>query len=316
MPFLSVVIPLYNKEKDIESTLKSVFDQTFKDFEIVVVNDGSTDNSLALVEKIKDPRLKIYSISNGGLSYARNYGVKQASGEHIAFLDADDIWYANHLSTLKCLIDKFPNNGWYGTSYKIIHKNKKELPSLLFKNWSEGWQGLITNFFLINRTQWLIHICSICVKKTFFYEIGAFDERLTSEEDIDFYIRIALRFPIAYANVITLRYNMLGSNRISDSSFKDKISIDFGKYRSIEDEREDLKKFLDFFRYTQYVKFRITSNYLKAKEVRDGIHLENLTLMQRVLIRMPKFVLIFGKGVKNLLLSFNVNLQVTGIKRN
>ena len=92
MPFFSIIIPLYNKEKFIENTIQSVLGQSFEDFELIVVNDGSTDTSLELVNKLKDKRIKTYSISNAGVSKARNFGIQKATSKLIVFLDADD-WY-------------------------------------------------------------------------------------------------------------------------------------------------------------------------------------------------------------------------------
>ena len=91
-PFFSIVIPLYNKENYIGHTLKSVLNQAFQDFEIIIVNDGSTDKSLEKVNSIKDARVQLFSIENRGVSYARNYGIEKALASLIIFLDADDTW--------------------------------------------------------------------------------------------------------------------------------------------------------------------------------------------------------------------------------
>ena len=91
----SVVIPLYNKELSIINTIQSVLDQTFQNFEIVVVNDGSTDRSVEMVEQFNDPRIRIINKSNGGVSSARNRGIQEAKYELVAFLDADDFWEQN-----------------------------------------------------------------------------------------------------------------------------------------------------------------------------------------------------------------------------
>ena len=100
MPFFSIIIPLYNKEKFIENTIQSALNQTFLDFELIVVNDGSTDGSLELVKAFKDQRIKIYSIRNDGVSKARNFGIQKASTNLIVLLDADDLWKSNHLEEL------------------------------------------------------------------------------------------------------------------------------------------------------------------------------------------------------------------------
>ena len=103
---ISVVIPLYNKEPIIAKTLKSVLSQDYSDFEIVVVDDGSTDNSVVIVEAIHDSRIRFIRQENGGPSKARNTGVKNAKGEWILFLDADDEMLPNTLSYFSSMISK------------------------------------------------------------------------------------------------------------------------------------------------------------------------------------------------------------------
>lgn len=102
---ISVIIPLYNKESSIAQTLQSVFSQDYSDFEIVVVDDGSTDNSVEIVEAMNDPRIRLIKQANGGPSKARNTGVKYAKGEWIVFLDADDEMLPNALETFKNIIN-------------------------------------------------------------------------------------------------------------------------------------------------------------------------------------------------------------------
>lgn len=97
-PFFSVIIPAYNLEKYIAVTLQSVLDQTFQDFEIIIVNDGSTDETVSIIQSFHDSRIHLVSQSNGGVSRARNTGMQQALGSYIAFLDGDDYWYPEHLS--------------------------------------------------------------------------------------------------------------------------------------------------------------------------------------------------------------------------
>ena len=106
---ISVVIPLYNKEKTIVHTLSTVMSQTYKCFEVIVVNDGSSDNSVQLInDNFSDSRIRIISQENSGVSVARNKGVEEAKGDWIAFLDADDEWLPDYLSTLmNALIDRY-----------------------------------------------------------------------------------------------------------------------------------------------------------------------------------------------------------------
>lgn len=117
-PFFSVVIPLYNKQNYIKETIKSVLNQTFQDFEIVIVNDGSKDDSVKVVESIQDDRIKLVHQENSGVSVARNMGIKEANAKYIAFLDADDLWLPEFLQTIYELIQNFPDAGLYATAYK------------------------------------------------------------------------------------------------------------------------------------------------------------------------------------------------------
>ena len=96
---ISIIIPVYNAEKTIESTINSVLNQTFIDFELIVINDGSTDSTLEIVHKITDPRLKIFSYANANQAASRNRGIAKATGEYIAFLDADDLWTPDKLES-------------------------------------------------------------------------------------------------------------------------------------------------------------------------------------------------------------------------
>jgi len=117
MAFISVIIPLYNKEQFIKATLLSVLNQTFTDFEVLLINDGSTDSSVDIVSSFDDKRIRLYSTENKAVSHARNYGVSKSTSDLIAFLDADDLWEFNHLENLHNLYTSFPKCGLYATAY-------------------------------------------------------------------------------------------------------------------------------------------------------------------------------------------------------
>ena len=120
--FISIVIPLYNKAHTIVKTLKTVFAQTYQYFEVIIVNDGSTDNGVQLIlEHFKDPRIRIISQENAGVSAARNRGIEEAKGDWVAFLDADDEWLPGYLNEISILISEFPHLQMLGTGG--YHKN-------------------------------------------------------------------------------------------------------------------------------------------------------------------------------------------------
>src|SRR5690606_11844396 len=109
MAFFSIIIPLYNKEKYILATLESVFQQTFEDYEIIVINDGSTDSSEQKVLQLNHQKISYYKTENKGVSAARNFGINQAKGRFITFLDADDYWLPHFLSEIYKYILLLPN---------------------------------------------------------------------------------------------------------------------------------------------------------------------------------------------------------------
>ena len=117
----SIVIPLYNKEEHIAATLRSVLTQTHQNFEVVVVDDGSTDGGAAVVETFTDPCIRLIRQENGGVSAARNRGIAEARGEHVAFLDADDEWMPEHLEELATLIAAYPECRARATNYIFIN---------------------------------------------------------------------------------------------------------------------------------------------------------------------------------------------------
>jgi glycosyltransferase involved in cell wall biosynthesis len=118
-PLFSVVIPAYNVEKYICETLQSVWSQTYQNFEVIVINDGSTDGTLYKISAEKDHRLRIITTENQGVSATRNLGINEAHGKYIAFLDGDDIWLPTHLEYAKKAFEKFPEIPWFSSNAKI-----------------------------------------------------------------------------------------------------------------------------------------------------------------------------------------------------
>lgn len=118
---ISVVIPVYNKKKSIRNTLQTVLDQVYKDFEVLVLDDGSVDGSIQEIEDIKDSRLRIISKENTGVSDTRNQGIREAKGDVIAFLDGDDLWDPYYLERLHAMICKYPDCGLYMQNSVDIH---------------------------------------------------------------------------------------------------------------------------------------------------------------------------------------------------
>lgn len=198
---ISVVIPLYNKERSIATTLQSVFKQTYTDWECIVINDGSTDNSLEVVRnfvdelKLEDRRLKILCQPNAGVSAARNRGIMEAKGEYVAFLDGDDIWDKDFLMEMVRLIEDYPGKSIYGLGCEQIKRGEKPVPKDNYYRGESTWSYATMAFTG----------SSACVKKKDAIEVGLFDTRMTHGEDLDMWWRLMLfhggasdKYPYAY----------------------------------------------------------------------------------------------------------------------
>ncbi|EKB05944.1 hypothetical protein HMPREF9711_00913 [Myroides odoratimimus CCUG 3837] len=211
---ISVVVPLYNKEESIQSTLLSVLNQTFLDFEIIVVNDGSTDSSVDKVLELNSSKIKLYSQSNAGVSAARNTGVRKASSSWIAFLDGDDLWCENHLEVINGMILNFPNESVFATSF--VHSlDDVSIPDescrvrIIENYYKEALkkQLLWTSVFVCRREE-LINT--------------PFVEGMALGEDLYLFSRLIRRCKVVKSDVITAIYRLEAENR--STSYKYNIS--------------------------------------------------------------------------------------------
>ena len=212
--FFSVVIPLYNKERQIAGTLRSVFAQTCADYEIIVGDDGSTDGSAAVVESLHDPRIRLIRQANAGVSAARNLGIAEARGEYIALLDADDEWRPEYLATIAALIRKYPQCDVFATNYSHVDSNGKTFPTILRKIPFDGDDGILYNYFEVASVS-SPPICSICItaRKEAFQSVGGFPLGIKSGEDLLTWARLAARYKIAYTKKQLAVFNVEGYDR-------------------------------------------------------------------------------------------------------
>lgn len=288
MPHFSIIIPLYNKQKDIAATLQSVFAQTFGDFEVIVINDGSTDGSEQEVLKFDDVRLKYHKTENRGVSEARNTGIDMASGKIIAFLDADDHWLPEHLETVYNLETDFPEAGIMGTNYKFIYHDGKAMDTN-FDSLGPGFRGIVDNVFrhsLHNRLFWT---SCVAVRKEVFEKTGKFDTTITlgAGEDTDMWIRIALKYPAAFTTKVTANYNLGGSNRISHSQTLKRSFAKFDKFKTEEAADPHLKKYLDLYRADYALKHKMAGDKATASFYEDGLDPANISGKARLLLKLP-----------------------------
>lgn len=201
-PFFSVVVPLYNKAQTVAATLTTALAQDYRDFEIVVVDDGSSDGSGQRVEALGDPRIRMIRQSNAGVSVARNRGVEAAAGGWVAFLDADDLWDVDHLSRLASAIrdDRailvFGNHRLQSACGEA--RIDVRVPAQEIDNYFE---------FALANSGYPISASNFAVSRTEMMASGGFEPGKRMGEDTDLLCRLACRGPFRYTAAVTSTYN-------------------------------------------------------------------------------------------------------------
>jgi glycosyltransferase involved in cell wall biosynthesis len=308
MAFFSIIIPLYNKERYVENAIKSILKQTITDYEIIIVDDGSTDRSKEIISKYVSDKISIIDHhKNRGLSAARNTGIKHATSDYITFLDADDLWHPNFLQTIKNLISSYQEAHIFATNFDEVYPKTKHKPHNGSENLPSDFNGII-DFFKINLKQGIYTPSSVCWHKTVFETIGYYDEKITFSEDLDFNIRANLKFKLAYSTSIQMSYFMETDNQITRSSILDKVLPDYDQYEKYCSTVPHLKKYLDFERYVLAKHLKMDGDKIKHKKIIRSIDLKNLNYKQIILLKLPYFLLHFIKVTKDFLIRKGIKL--------
>lgn len=226
----SIIIPLYNKAKYIEKAILSVLNQSCQEFELIIVNDGSTDGGLEIVNQLflahnltrNNIACTALSQLNQGVSTTRNNGVKNAKYEYIAFLDADDWWESTYLEEMKYLILEFPQAGIYGSSYYKV-KNKKLIAAQIGVD-PYFDRGLIDYLATYIKSLYMpLWTGTTIIKKSVFEFENGFKPHLKMGEDFDLWIRIAVKHPVAFINKPLGYYNQdvdLANRAVGDKLYR------------------------------------------------------------------------------------------------
>lgn len=304
-PFFSVVIPLYNKEQYIEATLKSVLNQTFQDFEVIVVDDGSTDKSLEKALTFKDSRITITKQKNVGVSIARNEGIKIAKSKYIALIDADDFWYSNHLFELKKQILLFPNAGLYCNNYEIYYTKKIFRPANFNFNFDTKCL-IVKDFFTASITNNVALTSAVGFSKEKFNSIGKFNTQLKTGQDLDLWIRFALKYNISFNPKITMSYKLYIGDSLSKNEFNN-IRYNFtANFIKEEKSNKSLKKYLDINRYAVAIRCILNEEQELYKKLKKEIDYNNLNFKQKILLKFPKILLKIIKNFQKYLMKQNI----------
>lgn len=219
MSKVSVIIPAYNSAKYICSAIDSVLQQSYKDIEIIVVDDGSTDNTKEVLKNYASGIKYIYQ-ENGGPAKARNTGIKNAIGEYIAFLDSDDLWAESKLELQIHFMENNPNVGLVFSDMINFHDDTKhEAIYLSYTNHHDNFKArhlIISDCFIKLLGTNFIPTPSVVVRKKCFDSSGLFNEELTVAEDVDMWLRIALSFEIGYISQPFVKRRLHGQNLTSN----------------------------------------------------------------------------------------------------
>ena len=308
MPFFSVVIALYNKESHIQSTLESVLTQTFKDFEIIVVNDGSTDGSTSVVKSINDSRIHYVSQENKGASAGRNTAISKASGQYIALLDADDLWQPNYLETIQQLILSYPKESVFATAV-TLETMSNSIPSVYSIKNIKDKQVYVVDYFESSTINSLLTSSSTVLHQRVFEEIGNYDTSIKSGQDTDLWIRIGLHYKVIFINEALVRYRYeKRSLSHRTKQVADKLKLD--NYLHLEETNLGLKKFMDLNRFSMAILSKLDKDHESFKRYQKGIDYKSLNKKQRFLIKQPAIILQLFQDCKRLLERSGVHLSV------
>lgn len=300
-PFFSIIIPLYNKEKYIARAVLSALNQTFQDFEIIIINDGSTDGSLAAAQKITDSRIKIFNQKNLGVNNARNAGIKKSSGAYIAFLDSDDEYTPQFLQTVYELTIKYGKYEFFATAFKRVYKDNSETETKYGTKNIYIVRDFITQ--VAKTGKFFIHISSVVVKKTVFDNVGYFFSRspkyhsgITIVDDLDLWIRISWKYDLVYSNIAgCVYYTNTPVNVISGYGFK---NLDCTFYEETINtlmiqsdnakQKKNLQKLLYRLRNLSAIQFLIRGHFKEAEEIikkqpsnKEIIKIKNMIELQK-----------------------------------
>lgn len=218
-PLVSVVIPAFNSEKTIRETIESVLNQTWNNLELIVINDGSQDSTLDVINSIKDPRLKVFSYSNAGVSVSRNRGTSQAKGEFISFIDADDLWTKDKLEgQLKALQTNPQAEVAYSWTDHIDENSQFLRIGAHATENGDVYAELLKSNFLANGSNILIRTQAL-------KDVGDFDSSFTPAEDWDMYLRLAARYHFVAVSSPQILYRITSTSASSNVFKMEAVSL-------------------------------------------------------------------------------------------
>lgn len=289
----SIIIPLYNKANYIEKAVTSVLGQTYQHFELIVINDGSTDDSPQIINGIHDSRLRIIHQANSGVSTARNVGVKYARFKFVAFLDADDWWHSEFLQEALIMITHCPDADLYGINYYYVKHGKNRVEE---KGLPAGFTLGYVDYISIYGSNFCVPInCSfVIVRKSAFILLGGFRSVLRFGEDFDLWIRLALSGKVSYLNKPLSYSNQdvdLSNRAIGEYQLHSPAShfiFNLGYLKEYELHSTALKALLDGLRVRSLLPYYLSGQYVdEVNKVLSEVYFTRQPRYYRWIYAMP-----------------------------
>ena len=309
----SIVIPLYNKAPYVAKAIKSVLSQTFTDYELIIVNDGSKDDSGKIARWAIEGHgnCRLVEQKNAGVSVARNNGVAISNGEYLCFLDADDWWEPTFLEEMARLIDEFPDAGIYGSNYTIVNETKRKTRVASVGVETGFTKGYINYCKVYAKTMYMpIWTGAVCIPRNVFEEVEGFPQGVKLGEDFLLWIRIAMKYKVVFLNKPLSFYNqdVDGANRGVGKLYKPEEHMlwNLGFLSEEGGANSDCKQLLDSLRISGLFPYFLSRNYHEVAVQELGKvdwekQPKNIVERYRqplALLRMNNHLLIIGAKVK------------------
>lgn len=285
-PFFSIVMSVYNKAKFISGTIQSVLDQSYKDFEIILVNDGSNDSSLEIINGFEDSRLRVVDQPNLGAAAARNTGIKQSEGKFVALLDGDDLWKTQYLAEMHRAILDNPEIDVF--SCAIAHLIKQKAIPVPYN--PKLRLDAIVDYFEGSSKHSILTSSSIVFNSNILSTIGYFNEDLETGEDTDLWIRIGIKYKIYFLSE-QLVYYVGNSSSLSNNSFDISKKPLFNNYKKQEARNKYLRRFLNRNRYSMALMSKIHKDKCNFEYYYSEISLSELTIKEKIFLITPRPIL-------------------------
>jgi glycosyltransferase involved in cell wall biosynthesis len=309
----SVIIPLYNKAAYIEKAIQSVLSQTYQAFELIVVNDGSTDDSMSIVRncQVSTVNCQLIDQANSGVSTARNNGAQVAKYDYIAFLDADDWWAPTYLEEMKGLIERYPDAGLYSASFYQVKNGRERTATIgVDDHFTEGY----IDYCEVYAKTLCMPVCTdaTIIPKKVFVEQEGFKPHLKLGEDFDLWIRVALKYPVALLNKHLAYYNhdVETQHRAVTSIHlyrcEEHYIFNLAYLQEEECRNTSLKRLLDALRVYVLLPYYVDKTIRKeARKELSKVNWKNQPFKERIryhipicLVRLQAYIMQLGSEVK------------------